>query len=88
MNININDINKVKWAARRGMLELDLIFEPFVLNEYIGLSDNDKKAFILLLECEDADLFTWFLRSVKPAAKHNYIVNKILDFKHRKEKKS
>ena len=60
------EINRLKWAIRRGMLELDLIFEPFVERGYPRLSESDKALFIRLLECEDQDLFKWFLKHEQP----------------------
>lgn len=52
---------KLKWACRRGMLELDVLFEPFVDEAYDALADSDKAAFQKLLACEDPDLFAWFM---------------------------
>jgi|APSaa5957512535_1039671.scaffolds.fasta_scaffold134660_2 succinate dehydrogenase flavin-adding protein (antitoxin of CptAB toxin-antitoxin module) len=75
------ELDRVRWAVRRGMLELDLVFEPYVLGCYMTSSEADKLAFLALLECEDADLFTWFLKSQTPDPEHVDIVNKILAFK-------
>lgn len=55
------------WACRRGMLELDLVFQPFLENIYDDLPQDDKERFWALLECEDQDLFTWFIDKVDPA---------------------
>ena len=52
---------KIKWACRRGMLELDVLFEPFVDEAYDALSDEKKATFQRLLACEDPDLFAWFM---------------------------
>ncbi|WP_417761266.1 succinate dehydrogenase assembly factor 2 [Shewanella sp.] len=52
---------RVKWACRRGMLELDVLFQPFVENQYQSLSNEDKATFVRLLECEDPELFAWFM---------------------------
>lgn len=52
---------KLKWACRRGMLELDVLFEPFVDEAYDALQDKDKLIFQRLLACEDPDLFAWFM---------------------------
>ncbi len=61
------DKNRLQWATRRGMLELDLVLKPFLDNHYDGLSDADKGLFVELLECEDQDMFTWFIDKVDPA---------------------
>lgn len=52
---------KIKWACRRGMLELDVLFEPFVDEAYDALDMQNKAAFQRLLTCEDPDLFAWFM---------------------------
>ncbi|MDX1280639.1 succinate dehydrogenase assembly factor 2 [Shewanella colwelliana] len=55
------NIARVRWACRRGMLELDVLFQPFVETQYESLSDQAKAIFIRLLECEDPELFAWFM---------------------------
>ncbi|QUN07638.1 succinate dehydrogenase assembly factor 2 [Shewanella yunxiaonensis] len=56
---------RVKWACRRGMLELDVLFQPFVEKYYQDLTDTDKATFVRLLECEDPQLFAWFMGHAK-----------------------
>ena len=53
--------NRLLWASRRGMLELDLLLQPFVENHYDNLSDDDKAQFHLFLELEDQQLFQWLI---------------------------
>ncbi|TFH68491.1 succinate dehydrogenase assembly factor 2 family protein [Gammaproteobacteria bacterium LSUCC0057] len=60
------DKNRVRWASRRGMLELDLILGPFVEENYDALSADQQRLFHALLECEDQDLFGWFMKRVDP----------------------
>ena len=60
------EYNRLCWHSRRGMLELDLVLGPFVKQHYPGLSAENKARYRRLLECEDQDLFTWFLGRVKP----------------------
>ena len=52
---------RLRWACRRGMLELDVLFLPFVNEAYDDLSANDKEIFERLLVCQDPDLFAWFM---------------------------
>lgn len=59
--------NRLLWACRRGMLELDLILAPFVENVYDSLEDSDKIRFQVLLECEDQSLFMWFMKRDDPS---------------------
>lgn len=52
---------RIKWACRRGMLELDVLLMPFVDEAYDQISDTQKLAFERLLEAQDPELFAWFM---------------------------
>lgn len=58
--------NRLLWGSRRGMLELDLILQPFVEEAYPELDEADQKRYECLLEEQDQDLFTWFLQRQDP----------------------
>lgn len=60
------DKNRLLWASRRGMLELDLVLLPFLENVYDGLTEEDKQRYWALMECEDQDMFGWFLHRKDP----------------------
>ena len=60
------NFQRLKWACRRGMLELDLVLEPFLENIFPTLGQEDQERFEKLLENEDQDLFNWFLRKGDP----------------------
>jgi len=71
----------MRWATRRGMLELDLVLGPFVEGRYSALSSADKKLFQRLMLCEDQDLFSWFMRREQTDQEELVdIVKQILDF--------
>ena len=72
------DKNRLQWATRRGMLELDLVLKPFLDNHYDNLSDADKDLFVALLECEDQDMFTWFIDKVDPTDSNILHIVKII----------
>lgn len=58
---------RLRWACRRGMLELDLVLLKFVDGTYNDLTDEDKTLFVKLLECEDPDLFSWLMGQELPS---------------------
>lgn len=58
--------NRLFWASRRGMLELDLVLLPFLEKVYPTLEQEDKERYWRLLDCEDQDMFGWFLRRENP----------------------
>lgn len=60
------DRNRLFWASRRGMLELDLVLLPFLEKIYPTLGQEDKERYWRLLDCEDQDMFGWFLRRENP----------------------
>lgn len=62
----IHQHSRLKWACRRGMLELDVLLGNFLESGYAGLSVADKWLFIKLLECSDPELFSWLLGSEQP----------------------
>ena len=77
------ELNRMRWAARRGMLELDLVLEPFVTSRYAQLGAADRRTFQRLLQCEDQDLFAWLLQRGDPEDEElAAIVSQILQFTH------
>ncbi len=50
---------RLRWACRRGMLELDVLLGNFLNQAYSGLSESEQNLFIRLLDCSDQDLFMW-----------------------------
>ena len=79
--VSQEEINRMRWAARRGMLELDLMLEPFVTARYGDLDDTDRSRFQQLMLSEDQDLFSWMLQREQPADEElAAIVRKILEF--------
>ena len=61
------DIRRLTWQSRRGMWELDLLFVPFMEKHFRDQSIEDQDRFVKLLDCEDQELFIWFLQREKPA---------------------
>jgi antitoxin CptB len=52
---------RLKWACRRGMLELDVLFMPFAENGFDELSEQQQEVFERMLTCDDPDLYAWFM---------------------------
>ena len=75
--------NRLMWASRRGMLELDLLLQPFVENHYDLLADDDKQQFHLFLELEDQQLFQWLIHK-EQASDSN--MQRIVDIIHESRK--
>lgn len=79
--LDTDELNRMRWASRRGMLELDLVLEPFVNQCYSELEPADRQRFQQLMLCQDQELFGWFLRRETPDDPElSAIVQKILAF--------
>ncbi|AEF02397.1 succinate dehydrogenase assembly factor 2 family protein [Alteromonas sp. KS69] len=52
---------RLKWACRRGMLELDVLLMPFVDEAFDSLDYEQQEIFERLLTSDDPDLFAWFM---------------------------
>ena len=57
---------RLQWRCRRGMLELDLLLQPFVENVYDSLSAEDKHKFHLLLDLQDNELLECLMLQTPP----------------------
>ncbi len=51
----------MRWACRRGMLELDVLLLPFMDEAFDELTDEQQLIFERLLTSDDPDLFAWFM---------------------------
>jgi len=74
------EISQLRWACRRGMLELDLIFEAYVNKHYLLASKDEQERFQSLLDCNDQELFDWLVKREKPQAQHLRMVNTLLEY--------
>lgn len=59
--------SKLRWACRRGMLELDVLLGKFLEEAYLSLSPEDQNLFVKLLESGDQDLFVWLTGKETPS---------------------
>jgi antitoxin CptB len=55
-------LERLKWRSRRGLLELDLVFERFWAGPGKALEEGEAKALAGLLEMPDNDLLDLVMR--------------------------
>ena len=60
-------LERLRWQCRRGMLEVDLLLNRFLESEYGELTDEEKRRFVSLLEYPDQVLLEWLMGREKPA---------------------
>lgn len=73
-----DELPRLRWQCRRGLLELDLLLRRFVDRGYAGLSASERAAFRQLLEQPDPVLLAWFQGQEVPPDDLKCIVIKVL----------
>lgn len=69
---------RLKWKCRRGMLELDELFEGFLEKKYDTLSADDKNIFEEILEESDQDLYEYFMKHKQPTdGRYQHVIEAI-----------
>ena len=71
--MTLNDINEIinnparlRWACRRGMLELDVLLGNFLTEAFPQLDVADKIRFVNILSQSDPELFAWLMGKELP----------------------
>lgn len=55
------ELRRLRWRCRRGMRELDQLFERYLDLRWKQASEAERGIFLRLLDCEDDRLWRWFL---------------------------
>jgi antitoxin CptB len=74
----VNELARMRWKCRRGMLELDLLFKSFLDSGYAQLDTDQRQCFDQMLDYPDAVLLEWLMGRIRPTDKDvANLVNKI-----------
>ncbi|WP_025738747.1 succinate dehydrogenase assembly factor 2 [Salinivibrio socompensis] len=83
--VNTEDKARIRWACRRGMLELDVLVMPYFEACFDALNEDEKQDFVAFLENADPDLFTWLMGHGKPDdPKMKSVVDKVVAYNRSK----
>lgn len=63
----MSEKSRIRWLCRRGMKELDVLLERFMIGEYDALDEPGRAAFLQLVEMEDPDLYALIMQRAEPA---------------------
>ena len=55
------ELRRIRWRCRRGMRELDQLFERWLDREWATSPEAERGVFLRLLDCEDDRLWHWFM---------------------------
>lgn len=53
------DLSRLRWLCRRGMKELDVMLEGYLVRRWPEASATERAAFARLLDCQDPELWDW-----------------------------
>lgn len=72
------ELARLRWRCRRGLLELDLLFERFLDRCYAGLTPGERAVFAELLQLPDTQLLKYLQGNDQPPEpEFQRLVNKI-----------
>jgi antitoxin CptB len=57
----MNELKRLQWRCRRGMRELDLVFQTYLEQCYADAPVDERAAFTRLIEETDADIYAWLM---------------------------
>jgi antitoxin CptB len=72
------ELRRLRWRCRRGMRELDQLFERWLDRGWPTASEAERGVFLRLLECEDDKLWRWFMGHEAADAEFAGIVARML----------
>lgn len=62
----MSPLSRLRWACRRGMLELDVLLTRFLDERFTCLNVTHKAYFASLLTYQDPEIFSWLMGHVRP----------------------
>ena len=74
----ITNDGRLRWKCRRGMLELDVLFERFLDQGYDRLNHAEQVLFEALLEEPDPVIYNWLLGHERPEPRFEGLVKAII----------
>lgn len=73
-----NELSRLRWQCRRGMLELDALLGDFVDMHYLQLDEHQQKTFKQILNFPDQLLYDYFFGNAKPIDKDiSHVIERI-----------
>lgn len=62
----MDQLPKIRWRSRRGMREMDRLFDQYLDNHYSTASAEEKALLVELLDMQDPELFDLLLLKLPP----------------------
>lgn len=73
-----NELARLYWQCRRGMLELDTLLQGFLDQGYEVLTDDERQGFLELLDLDDTELLEYLMgRELHKEVRLRYVIEAI-----------
>lgn len=60
--------SRLLWRCRRGIREMDIVLQDFLIRAYDDLPESDQRLFRDLLDESDLDILNWLMGKEQPAS--------------------
>lgn len=67
-------ISKLAWRCKRGIREMDIVFQAYLKQYYEKASTTEQEAFIALIDEQDLDVMNWILGRDKTPEQFQIII--------------
>lgn len=69
--------NSLRWRLRRGMKELDVLFERYAKLRYETSDAAERQAFEQLVTHEDPEIYAWLMNQATPPGEYGHVLAQI-----------
>lgn len=66
MTTDAEELRRLRWRCRRGLLELDIVLQRFLDNDFSSLDKSQRQAFNDLLDVSDNTLLAYLNKQEQP----------------------
>jgi antitoxin CptB len=73
----MNDLSRIRFLCRRGMKELDVLFQRYLDHRYAAATPEEQAVFLRLLECEDPDIWAWIVGQTPPPVQFADVIDRL-----------
>lgn len=64
----------LRWRSRRGMKELDVLFERYQERRQQFADANERDAYVRLLDCEDPQILQWIMQQAPVPDEFQHVI--------------
>ena len=67
----------LRWRSRRGLKELDVLFERYQARHLQSAGTNERAAYTRLLDCEDPQILQWIMQQAPVPEEFLHVISQL-----------